>query len=349
MRIALALTCIIITLFIRMYLKEQKNSKAFVVFCSLIFIAFACLRSLEFTSDITRYDFLYQKNVDNTFSGLVKLLFSGEGKDVTYTILSFIFYKLHIPSLVFFNLIYIFFAYALGRFVLKNSNDVFMSFLMFLTFGYYYFTLTAVRQSIAMAFLLLSYEYIGKRKFVKFTAFVLLASAFHLSALSFLLAYPLYKLNFNPKFIFTVPFIYLAASKFARPLIQLWNNIIPKQYAVYAESNTTLSSTNMLLAFLLCLGCIFISISALRENKAFNFQVLLVFVSIIPYALSSSAFAEMFRVGYYYSIFSIAAIPNAFAYSKLNQKYIELFYIGFCAAVTAYFFVSSNVRFIDYF
>ncbi len=349
MRIALVLTCIVITLLIRMYLQEKKNSKAFVVFCSLIFIAFACFRGLEFTSDITRYDFVYQENANKTFSELFILLFSGEGKDVTYTIFSMLFYKLHIPSIVFFHLIYLFFAYSLGRFISKNSNDVFLSFLMYLTFGYYYFTLTAVRQSIAMAFLLLSYEYIGKRKFVKFTLLVLLAGAFHLSALSFILAYPLYKLKFNPKAIWTVPVIYFVAARLARPIINIWNSIIPKQYAIYAESTTRLSSTNLLLAFLLCLGCIFISISQLREDKRFNFQVLLVFVSIIPYALSSSMFAEMFRVGYYYSIFSISAIPNAFAYSKLNQKYVDLFYISFCAAITAYFFVSSNVRFIYYF
>ncbi|MGN7787928.1 EpsG family protein [Niabella sp. 22666] len=82
---------------------------------------------------------------------------------------------------------------------LKYEKYLYLSIVIFLGKGYLYYFFTAQRQIIAMVICFLAIGFIVRRKFFFFLIMVIIASFFHTSAIIFLPAYWLYKLNLNKK------------------------------------------------------------------------------------------------------------------------------------------------------
>ena len=85
--------------------------------------------------------------------------------------------------------------------IYRYSPIPWLSFAMWNCLGFYVFGFSAVKQSLAMAILMLSYICIIEKKPKMFVVWTLLATAIHLPALAFLPAYPISKLKLNFKTI----------------------------------------------------------------------------------------------------------------------------------------------------
>lgn len=107
--------------------------------------------------------------------------------------------------------IMIFSAFTVGTnlwFIRKYSRNVFVSVLLFITFAGYTFALAAIKQTTAMAFLLIATDRAINKKYVQFLIFVFLGCLFH--AYSFLyLVIPF--LSFRPWGKFTVVMLVIFA------------------------------------------------------------------------------------------------------------------------------------------
>lgn len=88
---------------------------------------------------------------------------------------------------------------SFGVYIKRYSQNIWLSVMLFFTFGYYSGSNNTIRQFIAISIILWSYEYIFKRKLIKFIIVVLIASQFHSTAIIFLAAYPLSRLKLNKK------------------------------------------------------------------------------------------------------------------------------------------------------
>lgn len=80
-------------------------------------------------------------------------------------------------------------AIALGIIVYRYSSSPFFSYLMYIALGNYLFTFSALKQSIASAFIMLAFVYVIEKKPIRFIVLVLLAFLFHKPAILFLAAY----------------------------------------------------------------------------------------------------------------------------------------------------------------
>lgn len=80
-------------------------------------------------------------------------------------------------------------AITLGIIVYRYSSSPFFSYLMYIALGNYLFTFSALKQSIASAFIMLAFVEIIEKKPVRFVVLVLLAFLFHKPAILFLAAY----------------------------------------------------------------------------------------------------------------------------------------------------------------
>lgn len=80
---------------------------------------------------------------------------------------------------------------SLSLWILRNSNNVALSYLVFLSLGYLEMEFYLLRLSMAVSVFVWSYRYLLERKPVKYFAFVLLAATFHKSALFMSIVYPL--------------------------------------------------------------------------------------------------------------------------------------------------------------
>lgn len=92
----------------------------------------------------------------------------------------------------------------------KHSNELYLSILIFVSTGFFYFSLNGMRQALAISLFFFAVRYIIKRKPIHYCCVVLLASTIHLSALIFLPFYILARIKLTKKHvIMTSLFLYL--------------------------------------------------------------------------------------------------------------------------------------------
>lgn len=85
------------------------------------------------------------------------------------------------------------------KLVMKRSEIVWLSIFLFVSLRLYYFSMSGIRQCIAVCICIIAYQFIERRKFISFAMSVLLAMLFHNSAIIFFIAYPISFLEFNKK------------------------------------------------------------------------------------------------------------------------------------------------------
>ena len=81
------------------------------------------------------------------------------------------------------------FAVSVSVFIYRYSREPILSFYALLPLGLFSFSMTGLRQALAISVLLFAYPHLVERKWVRFFLVVLLASAFHATAIVFAVAY----------------------------------------------------------------------------------------------------------------------------------------------------------------
>ena len=89
----------------------------------------------------------------------------------------------------------------LGRFIYKYSRIPWMSVFMFFSLRYYDISLSGIRQMLAIATILIAYEFIVEKNLKKFILTIMVAVSFHNAAIIFLAAYPLSRCKLNKKIV----------------------------------------------------------------------------------------------------------------------------------------------------
>ena len=94
-------------------------------------------------------------------------------------------------------------AFSFSYYVYHQKGDVLLSYILFVTFRLYAFTLTGLRQAMALSFCWLAFVSLQKRKNLRFFILTILASLFHVSAIVYVLMWLFYKFG-KPKTSFVI-------------------------------------------------------------------------------------------------------------------------------------------------
>ena len=330
--------------------RVSKNRKIlFSAICAFVLLFFATKRGLTFTSDIQSYLNNYKTIQGLSYHSLFDLLLSGNGKDMVYSIVAKTASSLGISFFVYINIIFLFYIVIISWFICKYSSNIYMSFVLLVVFGHYYFALTAIRQSIAVAFLLLAFDALSEKKEKRFLIYVAIASLFHLSAISFLLALLLRKLKISKKYILCIPFIFIISQVSGILILRWMVRFLPDQYAGYSERTVTLNLSSFIIISVIVFFCLLLS-RGYENDENIGFGLILILVSLFAYGYANSMFAEMFRIGHYYSFYVVITVPNAFDTLILKYKR-DRFFVTFSGWVCflLYFFCAGGARFIEWF
>ena len=95
------------------------------------------------------------------------------------------------------------FIYSIyGWFIYKNSKNVIISTTMFIFLSLFFMSMNIVRQEIAVAIILIAYEFLKRNKKIVAIALIILATTIHASAIICLLIFiPLYGKEFKKKYL----------------------------------------------------------------------------------------------------------------------------------------------------
>ncbi len=195
------LNLITATVFIYKPRSNPKNTQArlmelrgyFVIIACIQWILISGLRADSVGSDTSNYMRIFDENIKFSWSDIWKYFKDfyfgdyGYGYEPGYVIFEKLVSMISTNHVVYKFIVAIIFMSSMGVFIYRNSEDPFLSFVLYNGMFYNMFSLTGYRQVISVAIgILWSYEYIKKRKFIPFLILVLISSLFHKTTLVFI-------------------------------------------------------------------------------------------------------------------------------------------------------------------
>lgn len=292
----------------------------------LLFAVSAC--RVEVGNDYTRYEEFFR-------------LMMIEGSDGVPTEIGFNFLVKGIQYIFGTNvnlLIFAVFAAITIALFLKGiydlSVDFAFSFLLFMTFGYYFNSMNTVRYYMALALAVVSMKYVLKKEYGKFVLVVLFAASFHKSIL---IVIPIYFIaGFAWKRWQMVLLAVAGIAGFAMQDIIL--EIIIKIYpnyanTIYLEGGT--SPVNILRCAGIFAAGLLLYRKTIQDRPMNRFFFQLNYLSLLLY-LCGSFIPEVSRIGYYMNVGQLFLLPGMVA-ALPNEKERKLWKGLFVAAAIVYF------------
>lgn len=208
-------------------------------------------------------------------------------------------------------------------------------------------SLYVIRQHIAIALCLLTIPYIVRRKFLPFLSIVIVAALIHNTAIIFILAYWVYLLNVNRKFI--TLFICTACLSYVL-LSNILMNVMTTYdfYTTYVDGEQTNAT-----GFLISLCVLALALYSIPLKKMQNELKLFFIMSCIAtcIALGGMGVSATGRLNAYFTVFSIMLIPHAISHlSKQLQMavitLVMLAYMFFSFSSISYLNGAKNMEFL---
>lgn len=198
------------------------------------------------------------------------------------------------------------FSVAVCRFIYKNSEDIMLSCVMFVTLGLYVFMVQGLRQGIAMSILLFSVEFVKKRKLIPFLLVVLLASQFHQTAIVFVIVYFLYNLELKPITLLVFSSIGALMIAFSNVLISLGNEYFERDYYGDVDEGGFIATA----IYVIILVATLLFARKNKENKSFAMFVYMTIMGLVFYIMRYFDAMIVERISFYFMFGQLALLPS---------------------------------------
>lgn len=313
----------------------NQHRKHFIIFVVMLLILQSGLRNVAVGSDTYQYFINFEIVRLTSWSDIINSFLNNDGnKDPFYDVFqkSFQFFTDDYQLYLFF--VAIIFMPALGHFIYKNTtkiNHALIAFIIYLGNFYGFFSITGIRQTIATAILLYSYEAVKRRKLIIFSSLVLLASFFHVSALIFSPFYFVAEIR-KPKLLFRLAILGFPICLYFKNSIAIFLvNFVNAgdRFGNYTEQfeiggSLVLTALHVLLA-IVGLKYYNKTISIAPETyRMFSMFALALFLFPLQWVNPSAG-----RIAQYFTIVIMVWIPFLLDASSINKpKFREFIYIG---------------------
>ncbi len=340
--------CILIIVFMWEIYKAkgltEKRRNTLIVISGLLLFLFAALRHEYVGRDVPLYFNKYEQHLNTTFETALSW-FSDGSKDPGYYFSSWLCGQIFENPQWLLIFIAAFYMSTVVKVIKRYSVEPCMSFVAFMMLGFFSFSLTGLRQTVAMGITLLAFVYCTERKIIKFALLVILASYFHKSALVFFIVYPIYNLKFSKWHIVAIILSIVAFVFFKEQVRELMfkfvNDSSFDNYVNYEDSEKAYTLTNFYIQ-----GCMLVFTGFYYKKVIAKFKSAVWFynMSIIGVVtqLFASMLAEIFRLSMYFSIANIFLIPMAIHTEEdVNIRQIE--YLLVLGVLVLYIILRGNI------
>ena len=193
MLLYLSMVLIVPVLYGVFHKNNNRDKIILVTVCSMMLILLALRKPF---SDVTAYWEIYNSLKGVSFSEIIRDFHIISTSHIVYgewgySFICWIFVNLGIPFQLFLFFESAFCVICIYSFICKNSVYFPLSIALIVGFGIFDYMFVIIRQTMALGFLFLSFEFIKKRNLPAFLALVLAATMMHRTSLLFLVVYPL--------------------------------------------------------------------------------------------------------------------------------------------------------------
>lgn len=207
---------------------------------------------------------------------------------------------------------------AFAHFILHFSISPIQSILYYLGLLFYIFNFSSLKQSIAMAIIMLSFDDIIEGRPERFTFAVLIASMVHFPALVFLPAYLIVNRRLETSFPLLLLGLFIFTYLFRDYLVRMMADV----YEMSVSSSKGRFLANKVLIMLFILAAAYVIRPPDAEDRLYN--GLLRFLGIAAVIQTFSAYSNVFeRLADYYFQFSVILLPMIFAEVRTEKRYLS--------------------------
>ncbi|MCU6708776.1 EpsG family protein [Paenibacillus sp. J5C_2022] len=291
-----------------------------------IFMAF---RSPYISYDTQKYlDIFY--NVKNIDFLDYKSLLSVTTFEIGYSYINKLLSYVSLSSFWYISVMSLLTLYLIKKSIDKNSKIIWLSYYLLISLGFYTSFFSMIRQGLAMALIMYSYNFLSKDTRYKFVFIVIIAFFIHQTAAIFFIMYLIIDKKISNKTIvfsfISMPIVYVFGSDILNFLFQNTKYSTRLERALSGEGQLLL-----LIYIVIFIAAILLKKQVVEKDKNDNTLYYLAVFSIICQLLALN-FSLFSRVGLYFSIFQILLIPNAL--SSINNKMLRIISIYFVILTT---------------
>ncbi len=239
-----------------------------------------------------------------------------------------------------------FIYYSFSRFVYRYSSCVWLSVIIFIAFGYYFGSFHILRQYIALAIVLYSYDYILKRKLISFVTLVFIASLFHMSAIAFIPTYYICHKNMRIPILTLVFGVCLTLAFYFGDIIMEYIVVSEKYASIYlgeADAAGRGYSMLVLVVAIMALALIF-KPHDLDDRKSVFYWIFFISVCVQPFA----TIVSMVSRGMLYWLISVTVFLPLIINSIKDKRIRLLSYIIVSVGLIVFFeFITNSLEGIE--
>jgi hypothetical protein len=302
------------------YYNERIVNKNYVfsIISFLFLFIFSGFRHYEILNDSLAYKEIF----DNTLTYNFTDIFTGRIEPFYQLINKLIKSFISNDYSVLFIITSIIIQLSILKFIFKNSSKVWFSVYLFFSFRFYLFSLSAIRQGIALGLTLLAFNYLKKNEKKYFILIVLIASLFHYSALIFYLVLIFRNSKFEKNKVIIMSILTLIIFSLIGPILSVYSeySTYGSDYLDVGTKDNFSDSFGAILIFLMTLTSLLFSLYFKKKYlRVYDLELwLLFFGTMISFV--TIKFPILMRFTYYFSIFSIILIPNVISYLKYSSQ-----------------------------
>ena len=249
-------------------------------------------------------------------------------KDPLFWVYGKVFYDFGFDVHIWMASIAVVYAACYGVLLLRYSDNPFLSVLILVSLDYYSFTLTGLRQTMAMALIFIAYSFIIERKAIPFVLAVLLASTFHSTALAFLPAYLIVRIPVGKMQLVAIAIGLVSVFVAPGPFRNFISWVAQDSYLEnYSSVTRTLSWSGYIIQAAIFGFCYYLRMGGRVGISDRAGRILDVFLNCMTVGLVfqgySAVVAEAFRMSYYYGVCLTLALPNTIRFlddKKLREN-----------------------------
>ena len=321
------------------------NTRIYLNFSIAVMFVMIAFRDMSVGIDTEMYYKIY-RGINEGYLNAVQLnsihevLTSGKA-ELGYALLQFFFGQINASFRVF--LIFTTLIMSAGYYQLfKRSENIIVSILLFIGFGYLSYSMCYIRQMFAVAISIYALKYIEERRFIRFLLLVLLAYTFHNTAIIILPFYFLYNMKFTSRFKLGSVIAILIANVGSTALFMFIRRFARLNYPFDPDAGGGILNLILIGTAVLALLYGHLMIERNIHNKLLVYAMI---ACAVVYPISSGAEATM-RLMYFYNILIILFVPALVQTLKeaemaiygSDYRRIALFIqLGYIAAAIAFF------------
>ncbi len=325
--ITIVVLCILGDLIDRGSKKQKSKHTMYLYWLFLIFVALVIgFRSLTVGHDSKTYEIMYR--MTNLYDNIFRMLLEKPlGQEYGFLVLSWLVGRVSTKVSLLFLISALFYVPAFGYWVWKKTKHPFIGMLVFICV-FFTFLLTGLRQTIALAIVLLASLDLDKKKYVRFIFGVAVAMLFHFSAI-FFLAHLFLRKNVSRGKYFAAMIVSFLILFPLRNIVfgQIINWISNTRYGDYTILIHGAPITYISMLILMGLVCVY-TLPKTRteaiEELNINFSSVMTAIPIMAFVTVNGS---IMRVAMYFSVYMSILIPEIFEQFTIRNTRIILRYV----------------------